>query len=61
MIDVDYFINNPSKGETYGDVEKTIANQMARFTTMLKDSKNPLEDFKTVCALGFDLWKIWVS
>lgn len=58
MIDVDYFINNPSKGETYGDVEKTIANQMARFTTMLKDSKDPLEDFKTVCALGFDLWKI---
>lgn len=57
MIDIDNFIKNPSKGETYDDVEKTIANQMARFTKMLTNSKNPIEDFKIVCALGFDLWK----
>ncbi len=56
-IDIDNFIKNPSKSETYDDVEKTIANQMARFTLMLTDSKKPVEDFKTVCALGFDLWK----
>jgi len=56
-MDLDYIINNPSKSETYDDVEKTIANQMARFTSMLTNSKNPIEDFKTVCALGFDLWK----
>ena len=58
MIDnLQHFIDNPSKSETYDDVEKTIANQMARFTSMFNNSKNPVEDLKTVCALGFDLWK----
>jgi hypothetical protein len=56
-MDIDNFIKNPSKGETYDDVEKTIANQMARFTSIFTNSKNPVEDLKIVCALGFDLWK----
>ena len=58
MIDLDYLINNPSKGETYGDVEATIADQMRRFTKSLTNSENPVEDLKMVVALGFDLWKI---
>lgn len=56
-MNLDEIINNPSKSETYGDVEKTIANQMARFTSMFEDTMNPVEQLKTVCALGFDLWK----
>ena len=56
--DLDYLINNPSKGETYGDVEATIADQMRRFTKSLTNSENPVEDLKMVVALGFDLWKI---
>lgn len=57
MIDIQNYIDNPSKSETYDDVEKTIANQMARFTSLFTNSKNPTEDLKMVCALGFDLWK----
>jgi hypothetical protein len=58
MFNLDELINNPSKGETYGDVEATIADQMRRFTTAMSNSKNPIEDLKMVVALGFDLWKI---
>lgn len=58
MFNLDELINNPSKGETYGDVEATIADQMRRFTTAMSNSKNPIEDLKVVVALGFDLWKI---
>jgi len=57
MIDVEKLINNPSKGETYDNVESTIANQMNRFTKALTNSKNPVEDLKMVVALGFNLWK----
>lgn len=57
-FDLENLINNPSKGETYGDVEATIADQMGRFTRAMSDSKNPIEDLKMVVALGFDLWKI---
>lgn len=58
MIDnLDHLINNPSKSDTYDDVEKTIANQMARFTYMFNNTDNQIESLKTVCALGFDLWK----
>ncbi len=56
-MDLDYLINNPSKSETYDDVEKTIANQMARFTSIFTDTKEPIESLKIVCSLGFDLWK----
>lgn len=58
MLDLENLINNPSKGETYGDVEATIADQMSRFTRTMTDSKNPIEDLKMVVALGFNLWKI---
>lgn len=56
-MNLDNLIKNPSKSETYGDVERTIANQMARFTCTFKDTKNPIESLKMVCALGFDLWE----
>jgi hypothetical protein len=58
MLDLENLINNPSKGETYGDVEATIADQMSRFTKTMTNSKNPIEDLKMVVALGFNLWKI---
>jgi len=58
MLDLENLINNPSKGETYGDVEATIADQMSRFTRTMTNSKNPIEDLKMVVALGFNLWKI---
>jgi hypothetical protein len=57
-FDLENLINNPSKGETYGDVEATIADQMSRFTRAMTNSDNPIEDLKMVVALGFDLWKI---
>lgn len=56
-MDIQGFIDNPSKSETHNDVEKTIANQMARFTTAFTNSKDHVESLKMVCALGFDLWK----
>ena len=56
--DIDNLIKNPNKGETYGDVESTIADQMSRFTIAMTNSKSPVEDLKMVIALGFDLWKI---
>lgn len=55
-LDFDY--DNPSEGETHGDLEATIADQMRRFTAAMSGSTNTLEDFKTVVALGFNLWKI---
>jgi len=57
MENLEYIINNPSKGETYDNIEDTIADQMRRFTTTMSNSKNPVEDLKMVVALGFDLWK----
>jgi len=56
-MNLDQFIDNPSKSETYNKLEETIANQMARFTSMMTNSKDQTNDFTTVCALGFDLWK----
>ena len=55
-LDFDY--DNPSNGKTHGDLEATIADQLTRFTSALSGTTNPLEDFKTVVALGFNLWKL---
>ncbi len=57
MLDIEGAIQNPSKSETHDDVEKTIANQMARFTIAFTDSSDKMESLKTVCALGMDLVK----
>ena len=57
MFDIDNLIKNPSKSETYDDLEKTIANQMARFTKCFTNSTEHQENLKLVCGLGFDLWK----
>lgn len=56
-MDLQHHIDNPSKSETYDDVQKTIANQMARFTYAMTDTDDTVESLKTVCALGMDLWK----
>ena len=55
--DLQGMIDNPSKSETYDDIQGTIANQMARFTYGLTDSDEPVEQLKLVTALGMDLWK----
>ena len=56
-LNLDHLIENPSKSETYDDVEKTIANQMYRFTIAMRGSTDTTESLKMVCALGMDLWK----
>lgn len=56
-MNLEHLIQNPSKSETYDDVEKTIANQMARFTTAFTNTNDTMDALKTVCALGMDLWK----
>lgn len=56
-MNIEHLIENPGKSETYSNVEKTIANQMARFTKAFTNSTDPIESLKMVCALGMDLWK----
>ena len=56
-MNIDDLIKNPNKSETYDDLEKTIANQLARFTMAFTDSNDLKDSLKTVCALGFDLYK----
>jgi len=57
MDNIEELLKNPSKSETYDDVEKTIANQMYRFTIGMRGTTDPVETLKMLCALGMDLWK----